>query len=303
MTAEARPAPTRPGRLTVGVVGVGRVGGVLGAALGAVQHQVVGVSAVSDASRSRAEALLPGVPVLPPPAVCEQADLVLLTVPDDVLPGLVSGLADVGAWRSGQLLVHTSGRFGVGVLGPASRRGVVPLALHPVMSFTGTSLDLDRLVGCVFGVTAPAAFLPIADALVLEMGGEPVHVKEDQRGLYHAALAHAANHLVTLVSSSAELLRRTGIEEPSRVLQPLLTATLDNALRLGDGALTGPVARGDAGTVAEHVKVVGAISEQTRDAYVALARLTTLRALYNGNLDAAAADALLEVLPDDGGAS
>lgn len=303
MTSSDLPSAPPPGRLAVGVVGVGRVGSVLGAALASVQHRVVAVSAVSDASRNRAETLLPGVPVVTPPEVCERADVVLLTVPDDVLPGLVAGMAEVGVWRSGQILIHTSGRYGVGVLEPAAAHGAVPLALHPVMSFTGTSLDIDRLVGCVFGVTAPAAFVPIADALVLEMGGEPVHVLEDQRGLYHAALAHASNHLVTLVASSAELLRLAGIEEPSRVLQPLLTATLDNALRLGDNALTGPVARGDAGTVAEHLEAVGLVSPEARDGYVALARLTALRALANGTLNAAQAEPLLEVLAAEADAS
>lgn len=292
-----------PGRLSVGVIGAGRVGSIMGAALAGVQHQVVAVSAVSEASRNRVEALLPGVPVVTPPEVCAVADLVLVTVPDDVLPDLVRGLAEVGAWCGGQIVVHTSGRFGVDVLDPATQLGVVPLALHPVMTFTGTSLDLDRLVGCVFGVTAPAAFVPIADALVLEVGGEPVHVLEEQRGLYHAALAHAANHLVTLVTSSADLLRASGIEEPSRVLQPLLAAALDNALRVGDLALTGPVARGDAGTVAQHIQAIGAVSGETRDAYVSLARLTALRALASGQLDPAQAEPLLDVLAAEAGTS
>ena len=296
---ESSGAAAPPGRLAVGVIGAGRVGSVLGAALAAVQHRVVAVSAVSDASRSRAESLLPGVPVVTPPEVCARADLVLVTVPDDVLPGLARGLAEVGAWHSGQIVLHTSGRFGVEVLRPATQLGVVPLALHPVMTFTGTSLDLDRLVGCVFGVTAPAAFVPIADALVLEVGGEPVHVLEAERGLYHAALAHAANHLVTLVTSASDLLSASGIDEPARVLQPLLAAALDNSLRVGDAALTGPVARGDAGTVAEHVRVIGAASGETRDAYVALARLTTLRAVSSGRLDAMQAAPLLALLAAD----
>jgi predicted short-subunit dehydrogenase-like oxidoreductase (DUF2520 family) len=292
----ASDAAPPPGRLAVGVIGTGRVGSVLGAALAGVQHRLVAVSAVSDASRSRAETLLPGVSVVAPPDVCAAADLVLVTVPDDVLPDLVRGLADVGAWRSGQLVVHTSGRFGVAVLQPATAMGALPLALHPVMTFTGTSLDLDRLVGCVFGVTAPPALVPIADALVLEVGGEPVHVPEEQRGLYHAALAHAANHLVTLVTSSVDLLRQSGIDDPARLLQPLLTAALDNALRVGDASLTGPVARGDAGTLRRHIDAIGAASVETRDAYVALARLTALRALSSGLLNPAQAEALLDVL-------
>jgi predicted short-subunit dehydrogenase-like oxidoreductase (DUF2520 family) len=275
---------------------------VIGAALARAGHRVVAASGVSERSRERAELLLPGVPLVPPPDVCTAGDLVLLTVPDDELPQLVSGLAETGAFRSGQLVAHTSGRYGVGVLHGAVDSGALPMALHPVMTFTGTTVDLARLGGCVFGVTVPAPLTPIADALVIEMGGEPVHVLEERRGLYHAALAHAANHLVTLVTSSADLLRASGVDQPARVLEPLLSAALDNALREGDSALTGPVARGDAGTVAEHVRVIGQVSPQTRAAYVALARLTAERALDAGLLDAVRAEPLLDVL-GDGGAS
>jgi predicted short-subunit dehydrogenase-like oxidoreductase (DUF2520 family) len=218
-----------PGRLGVGVVGAGRVGAVLGSALRAAGHAVVGASGISDASRERIETLLPGVPNLTVDEVVERAELVLLAVPDDALAGLVSGLADVGAWQPGQLVVHTSGRYGVGVLDPARRAGAIPLALHPAMTFTGTSLDLARLEGCAFAVTAPAAVLPIGQALVVEVGGEPVLVQEEARELYHAALAHGANHLVVLVAQAAQALEAAGVAAPGRVLAPLLGAALDGA--------------------------------------------------------------------------
>jgi predicted short-subunit dehydrogenase-like oxidoreductase (DUF2520 family) len=176
-------ATDRPARLAVGVVGVGRVGGVLAAALRQAGHRVVAAAAVSDASRRRVEDLLPGTPVLAPPDVVDAAELVLLTVPDDALLGLVDGLAAAGAFRSGQLLVHTSGRFGVDVLASATREGALPLALHPVMTFTGRPEDLARLDGCSFGVTTPDALRPIAEALVVEMGGEPEFVEEAKRPL------------------------------------------------------------------------------------------------------------------------
>ena len=297
LTGDAR---DRPGRLAIGVIGTGRVGAVLGAALVNAGHRVVAVSAVSEASRERAATLLPGVDVLAPPEVCGRADLVLLTVPDDVLPELVQGLATTGSFVRGQLLAHCSGRHGLAVLEPATREGGLPLALHPVMTFTGTSVDLSRLAGAVFGVTAPDALLPIADALVIEMGGEPVHVREEQRVLYHAALAHAANHLVTLVAESSELLRAAGVADPARVLGPLLTAALDNALRSGDLALTGPVARGDAGTVAAHLAAIRATSSEAAATYRSLARTTAARALDSGMLRAAAALALLGVNTDAG---
>ena len=164
------------------------------------------------------------------------------------------------------------------------------------MTLTGTSLDLARLDGCPFGVTAPEQLRPVAEALVVEMGGEPVWVEEGARALYHAALAHGANHLVTLVAQTLDLLKAAGVEHPARLAAPLLSAALDNALRHGDAALTGPVARGDAGTVAAHIEAIGAVSPQARAAYVALARTTADRALAAGTLRATAAEALLDVL-------
>ena len=182
----------RPGRLGVGVVGAGRVGAVIGSALRAAGHPVVAVSAVSEESRGRAETMLPGVPILEVAEVVRRSELVLLSVPDDALAPLVQGLAGVGAWQAGQIVVHTSGRYGVRVLDPARAAGVIPLALHPAMTFTGTSLDLSRLVGSAFAVTGPGPVLPIGQALVVEIGGEPVVVAEEDRPLYHAALAHGA---------------------------------------------------------------------------------------------------------------
>lgn len=302
---------SRPGRLGVGVVGAGRVGAVLGSALRGAGHPVVGASAVSQESRERASTLLPGVPVLEVPEVVRRAELVLLAVPDDALAPLVHGLAGTGAWQPGQIVVHTSGRFGTGVLAPARAAGVIPLALHPAMTFTGTSLDLSRLVGCAFAVTAPAPVLPIGQALVVEIGGEPVVVGEDARPLYHAGLAHGANHLVVLVAQAAQALRAAGVGEPGRVLRPLLEAALDGALRAedaaGDGgagaisALTGPVRRGDAGTVADHVAVLAALGATSGavdvpTGYGALARAATARALNAGLIRPDAAQDVLDAL-------
>jgi predicted short-subunit dehydrogenase-like oxidoreductase (DUF2520 family) len=288
----------RPGRLAVGVVGAGRVGSALGRALGLAGHKVVAAAGVSEASRERSRERLHGVPLVPVQDVVAAADLVLLSVPDDVLPSLVTGLVATDVEVRGKLLAHTSGRYGAGVLDPATRAGGLPLALHPVMTFTGRPDDVDRLAGICFGVTAPDPLRPVAEALVVEMGGEPVWIPEENRTLYHAALAGGANHLVTLVVESMDLLGRAGVDNPGRMLGPLLGAALDNALRLGVSGLTGPVARGDAGTVAGHVAELDRVSPRARAAYIALARLTADRALAAGMLKADAAARLLDVLAE-----
>src|SRR5206468_2114946 len=205
-------------------------------------------------------------------------------VPDDTLAGLVAGLAETGAWRRGQLLFHTSGAHGLAVLAPAERAGVLSLALHPAMTFSGGPEDLHRLVAAPFGVTSRPEHRAVAETLVLEMGGEPFYVAEEDRRLYHAALVTGANHLVTLVAEAADLLRTAGVAEPSRVLAPLLTAALDNGLRRGDRGLTGPVSRGDVGTVANHLDTLTERAPASVAAYVAMARRTTERALDAGRL-------------------
>lgn len=291
----------RPGRLGVGVIGAGKVGAVLGAALRGAGHAVVGVSAVSEQSRERAELLLPEVPVLTVPEVVQRCELVLLAVPDDQLPDLVSGLAEAGHWQAGQLVVHVAGRWGTSVLEPARTAGAIPLAIHPAMTFTGMSMDLDRLADCPFGVTAPAAVLPIAQALVMEMGGEPVVIPEADRTLYHAGLTHGANYLTTLVGQAMEALEHIGVEEPARLLGALSRASLENTLRSGESALTGPVVRGDAGTVREHRLALAEVAlatggDDTLRTYVDMARVTADRALARGVLDAVGHERVLEAL-------
>lgn len=318
----------RPGRLGVGVISAGKVGAVLGAALRAAGHAVVGVHASSEQSRERAGSLLPDVPVLDVPTIVERSELVLLAVPDDQLPGLVSGLGATGAWQPGQLVVHTAGRYGTDVLEPVRRAGGIGLAVHPAMTFTGLSLDLHRLADCSFGVTAAAPVLPIAQALVVEMGAEPVVIAEADRPLYHAALAHGSNHVMTLLGESMQVLGQIGVTHPERVLGPLARATVDNALASGEDALTGPVARGDVATVAAHVAALRELSqdgvpaadaarspervtapdtsvpgarqtdagEQLLAGYRALARQTAARAASSGRIDETTYRAVLAAL-------
>ncbi len=282
----------------MGIIGPGRAGIALGRALARAGHEITGASAVSEASKQRARDNFPRARLTEPAQVLADADLVLMTVPDDVLPGLIEGLAATEAPYAGRLVAHASGAHGVRVLEPATRAGALPLALHPVMTFTGREDDVDRIKGVSFGVTAPDPLRPAAEALVIEMGGEPVFIAEQDRPLYHAALAFAANHLVTLVAEAASLLRQAGADNPERMLGPLLGAALDNALRFGDAGLTGPVARGDDSTVAAHVEVLGARDQAALPAYRALARLTADRALAAGLLTPDDAARLLDLLGD-----
>ena len=300
------PHGLRPARLGVGVISAGRVGTALGVALENAEHVVVACSAISHASRQRAERRLPDTPVLPVPDVAARAELLLLDVPDADLADLVSGLAATNAVRPGTIVVHTSGANGVGVLAPLAEQGCIPLAIHPAMTFTGADEDIARLREACFGITAADEVgYAIAQSLVLEIGGEPFRVREDARTLYHAALAHGGNHVITVLVDAVEALRAAlsgqellgqemvvdapgGLAE--RIIAPLARASLENALSRGQNALTGPVARGDAPAVAGHLAALAEVDPELAEAY----RTNSLRTAQRAH----AAQDVLAVLAD-----
>jgi predicted short-subunit dehydrogenase-like oxidoreductase (DUF2520 family) len=306
------PDGLRPARLSVGIISAGRVGAALGAALERAGHVVVACSAVSNASLQRAHRHLPESAILPVDEVAQRAELVLLAVPDAELESVVSGLAATHAVRPGTIVVHTSGANGVGVLAPLTEQGCLPLAIHPAMTFTGSDEDFVRLADACFGITADDNIgYAIGQSLVLEIGGEPFRVREDARTLYHAALAHASNHVVTVVSDAVEALRAAlwgqelmgqqlvddapgGLAE--RVIGPLTRAAVENTLQRGQAALTGPVARGDAGALVAHLRALAETDPEVAEAYRTNSLRTAQRA--NASLDVVAA---LSDSPDRGG--
>lgn len=288
------PDGLRPARLTVGIVSAGRVGTALGVALERAEHVVVSCSAISRTSRQRAERRLPDTQVLPVQDVAANAELLILAIPDAELPGVVAGLAATGSVRPGTIVVHTSGANGIGVLSPLAELGCIPLAIHPAMTFTGSDEDIARLSGACFGITAADDVgFAVAQSLVLEIGGEPFGVREDARALYHAALAHAGNHVITVLLDAVDALRAAlrgqellgqevvgdspgGIAE--RVIGPLARASLENALQRGQSAMTGPVARGDAAAVSSHLRALSDVDPELAQAYRASSLRTARRA-------------------------
>lgn len=220
----------RTGRLGVGVIGAGRVGPVVAAALAGAGHAVTGITGGSDPDRI--EAVLPGVPTLAADEIVRRSELVVLAVPHTELPGLVAGLADLGAWQVGQLVLHTDPEYGIDVLTPAAAAGAIPLAVHPAMAFTGTSIDLRQLQDTYAAVTAPPAVLPIAQALAVELGCEPIVVAEADRPAYGEAIATATQFSAALLQQSSDLLTAAGVPEPGRYLSTLVHSTVDRALRI-----------------------------------------------------------------------
>jgi predicted short-subunit dehydrogenase-like oxidoreductase (DUF2520 family) len=218
------------GRLGVGIIGAGRVGPVLGAALAGAGHAIVGIATVTENNRDRARAMLPEVPILEIPDLIERSELVILAIPEREIESLVAGLAATGAWQPGQLVMHTAPGLGCAVLAPATAAGAIPLAIHPALVFTGTSLDLARLRESYCAVTAPTPVLPIGQALVVEMGGEPVVISEGDRPAYAEAVATATSFSASIVGQAVGILNDLGVENPGAVIAPLVRASVESAL-------------------------------------------------------------------------
>jgi len=286
-----------------GVIGLGRVGGAVARSLFESGHPALGVYSGAPSALEHADALLPGVPLMEPAQIAKQAGLVWLTVPDDVIEPLCQELAEY--WHPGQVVVHASGVKGIAALQPASAKGAIALAIHPAMTFSGTSLDVAAMRGAPFAITTPPGMEPLANALVQELGGHPFKVSEQDRALYHTALSHLSNHLVTLIDQARSLIQAATVADPAEILTPLARASLAGALSNGIGALTGPVSRGDIGTVQRHREALisfaaqrgalvdgamaldktGAGALDVANTYVELAKVTARAAERAGRID------------------
>lgn len=223
----------RSGRLSVGVIGGGPVGVVLAQALAGAGHQLIGISAVSAENIERIEAMLPNVELLGVPEILAAADLVLLAIPANELEPTINGFTEAGLWKAGQIAVHTAGEYGIEVFKTAARSGVIPLAIHPAMKFTGTSIDLARLVDAHFAVSAPKVALPIAQALVIEMGAEPVVIEDHQRAKYFEAYEVASSFSALIVNQAIGLLEEIEVPDARAILGPVIRSAVEQALAEG----------------------------------------------------------------------
>lgn len=288
MAADAPPV------LKIGLIGAGRVGIALSRALQNHGHSIVAAHAVSEKSKQRVLEFLPATDLQSIENLIANVQTVLFAVPDDVLPDLVRGIAQTIGFKKHQFVIHTSGRFGIDVLAAATAQGAIPMAIHPAMTFTGAPNDVDRIIGCPFAITTNDELLPIAAALVLNMGGREYVVAEEDRTIYHAALSHAANHSSVVVNQSKEILQKIGIENPGLFLSPLVNAAIENSLTMGIDSLTGPIVRGDVETVRSHILALKESESLETYRSIAVATVSSLR--KSGKLSPSVAEDILAVL-------
>jgi predicted short-subunit dehydrogenase-like oxidoreductase (DUF2520 family) len=283
--------------MDIALVGAGRVGTALAVLLSRAGHRIVGVAG-REGSRARAEEFLPEVPFLPAADAVRDAAVAVLGVPDDAIAAVCADLAADGAFGQGHSVTHLSGSTPLLALGPARAAGTRVLAMHPLQTVPDVEAGIDRLPGSAVAVTAwgEDAFV-VGERLARDVGGRPFRVAEERKALYHAAAVFCSNYLVAVEAMAERLFRAAGVDNPREAFGPLARATLDNVLQSGpEASLTGPVARGDAGTVRRNLEALSSHTPQAVPAYLALARVVLDLAERSGRLSAQGVGDVREVL-------
>ena len=280
----------------VAVIGPGRVGTSLARALPG-EYEVVAVAGRGDEALARFAAQVGPVPARSAAEAAAAADLVLLTVGDDALDDVVAELARADAVGPGSRWVHTAGSRGVGALRPLRLAGGEVAACHPAVSFPDPETGTTRLPGAGWGVTAPPGQAGWAVELVADLGGVAFLVAEEARTRYHLAMALASNATVAVTALARDLLLSAGVEDPAALLAPIAATSVQGAAERGAAALTGPVRRGDAGTVAAHLRELAVALPEASAVYAELSALALGYARRAG-LETEAAEAVARVLDE-----
>ena len=281
-------------KFAIGIVGAGKVGAILGAAYKNCGHEITAIYTASETNIERNEILLPNVPILSIEEVVRKSEIVFFTIPDDELAPTITGLAKLGVFKQGQILIHTSGRHTLEVF--ENMPNIIGMSIHPIMTFTGTSLDLPKLKNTYYAVNASKLMLPIAQALVMELEGSPITVSDENRSLYHAGLSHGANHLSLIVNQSMEMLEKAGVENPESIVKPLFEAALERSLMQKYKSISGPVPRGDTQTIQKHLETISQILPEIEELYKLLTEQTTNKCLENKIISQATADRIHKIL-------
>ena len=285
------------------VIGPGRVGTALAMGLHNAGYEIVAVAGRGQADLDAFVARVPTATAMSAVEAGRSADLVVVAVPDDALQVLAREVARDEGVAEGSRWVHVSGGHGPEILKPVRLAGAAVAACHPAQTFPDPDSGLAALPGASWAVTASESDLGWARVLVTDLRGSPVTVPARSRTLYHAGLTVGSNATATVVTLARDLLLGAGVEDPAAFLGPLVTTSAGNAADSGAATLTGPVRRGDAGTVAAHLEQLRETLPEAVDAYVALSRLALGYARRAG-LDSDEAQDVADVLdaaapPDD----
>jgi predicted short-subunit dehydrogenase-like oxidoreductase (DUF2520 family) len=283
--------------MNVAIVGAGRVGTAFGVRLRRAGHRIVATSG-RDATTPRTRAYLGAVPVLPAADAARRAEVVIIATPDDAIAPTSAAIVDGGGVTTGGVVCHVSGATSLDALATAEAVGATVLSIHPLQTFPDVDSAIERLVGCPMAVTARTPTgAALGERLALDAGGRPFELADAAKPLYHAAAVFASNYLVAIGALARDVGAAAGLDDPLALLASLQATTLANISTMGpERALTGPVVRGDAGTIERHLQALSVAAPAAVAPYVALGRAALDLAERSGRLDAAGRAAVEEVL-------
>ncbi|MFL5755528.1 MAG: Rossmann-like and DUF2520 domain-containing protein [Chloroflexota bacterium] len=263
---------SEPGeRPVVGIVGAGAAGTALGLALDRAGWPVGAVASRDAARREDFRRLVPGARAFAEPnALVDEVELVLVAVPDDAVPSVAGQLR----LYAGQAIVHTSGLLGPEALSPAMAAGTQAGSFHPLVAFADVERAVSALHGATIAIEGDDDLAALLATMAEAIGGVPVRLASGSKASYHAAAVLAAGGVTALIDSIVELAGVVGLDEAGAlaIYLPLVEQTIGNARALGvAGALTGPAARGDAGTISAHLRAIETRTPSVEQVYRALA--------------------------------
>lgn len=277
------------------LLGAGNVGTAVAELLRRAGNRPLAVSSRTEGSARRAAERL-HAPVGSPHAGAE-ADVILVGVPDAVLPEIDDLLAP--RLGPGRIVWHFAGAYGIEAFPHVVEAGGAVAALHPVQACPSVDVAIARLPGSAWGVTVSEGLEKWASTVVSEhLGGIPIPVPEFDRPAWHAAAVITSNGMAALMATGEQILAGLGIDAPEKVLGPLARGTIDNGVEGGGAAvtLTGPVVRGDVGTVERHVAALRGRDEELASAYIRGSLSILETAVRIGRVDAATAGEMERVL-------
>jgi predicted short-subunit dehydrogenase-like oxidoreductase (DUF2520 family) len=255
-----------------GIVGAGAVGTALGAALSRAGWPIHAVASRDASRRERFTSLVEGARAfIEPQALVEEVELIILAVPDDVIAPLAASVRMYG----GQAMIHTSGALGAEVLQPAMAAGTQIGSFHPLVAFADTERAIAALHGATVAIEGDDQLASLLSSMAERVGATAVRLAPGSKAAYHAAAVLAAGGFVALLDAIAELGAVAGLDEAGSlaIYGPLIEGTLGNARALGiRAALTGPMTRGDVGTLEAHLAALAAHAPAALDLYAAAAR-------------------------------
>jgi len=286
---------------TIAIVGAGVVGTALASLLREKGYEICGMASRGEESLKKATSLVGGEvrTTTVPEEITPEADVVFITTSDGAIQEVCEGIAAKGGFRSEQIVVHTSGALPSTILASAQAKGALIASVHPLQSFADAKTAVKILPASIFNLEGDPQAIPVLTELVQALGGKPLAIDTAGKPLYHAAAVVACNLFVTLVYLSYRLFEAIDISEDdaAQALLPLIKGTVNNIERLGPvQALTGPIARGDAGVVKGHLEAFKMVDPRYSDIYCAISRLTVEVGLKKGTLSQEGAQEIMDLV-------